>query len=176
MIQYNISEKKRKEFLNSFSCEYIEANIKYFTTQKEWKDKLKEIPIGLIVKAIEENYSNCGTEKDEMELRKKYIFELRIMLNPYFDKTDSKFLRNILQDYQIYKERRDVEQINRVGLILREALERMDSIVMELLRLGFANESDIMSEIGIKSDDDFERILFYSREELKKLKEEVYDF
>ena len=177
MISCNISEKKRKEFLSMFSHSHIEENIKYFSKQKEWKDKqIKDIPTGLIIKAIEENYSNCGAEKDEMELRTKYIFELRIMLNPFFDKTDSRFLRNILQDYQIYKERRDEEQINRVGLILRETLERRDSIVMELLRLGFANESDIMSEIGIKSNEDLQRALFYSREELMKLREEVCDF
>lgn len=177
MISCNISEKKRKEFLSTFSHSHIEENIKYFSKQKEWKDKqTKDIPTGLIIKAIEENYANCGTEKDEMELRTKYIFELRIMLNPYFDKTDSKFLRNILQDYQIYKERRDGEQIERVGLVLRETLERMDYLKGELLRLGFANESDIMSEIGIKSDEDFQRILFYSREELIKLREEVGNF
>jgi len=177
MISCNISEKKRKEFLSMFSHSHIEENIKYFSKQKEWKDKqIKDIPTGLIIKAIEENYSNCGAEKDEMELRTKYIFELRIMLNPYFDKTDSRFLRNILQDYQIYKERRDKEQIETSGLKLKEAFEKMDSIVMELIRLGFTNESDIMSEIGIKSDEDLQRALFYSKEELIKLREEVCDF
>jgi plasmid replication initiation protein len=177
MISCNISEKKRKEFLSIFSHSHIEENIKYFSKQKEWKDKPKnDIPVGLIIKAIEENYANCGAEKDEMELRTKYIFELRIMLNPYFDKTDSKFLRNVLQDYQIYKERRDKEQIKTSGLKLKEALEKIDFIIMELIRMGYTNETSILQEIGIKSDDDFERILFYSKEELKKLKEEVCDF
>jgi len=177
MISCNISEKKRKEFLSMFSHSHIEENIKYFSKQKEWKDKqIKDIPTGLIIKAIEENYANCGTEKDEMELRTKYIFELRIMLNPFFDKTDSRFLRNILQDYQIYKERRDVEQIKTSGLKLKEAFEKMDSIKGELIRMGYANETSILQEIGIKSDEDLQRALFYSREELMKLREEVRDF
>ena len=150
-----------------FSHSHIEENIKYFSKQKEWKDKqIKDIPTGLIIKAIEENYANCGTEKDEMELRTKYIFELRIMLNPFFDKTDSRFLRNILQDYQIYKERRDVEQIERAMANLTEAFERLNFLKTELMRFGYSDENEILNAVGIKTDDDFKRILFYSKEEL----------
>ena len=75
MIAYNISEKKRKEFLQSFSSEYIEENIRYFSKQKQWKDKTKEIPPALIVKSIEDNYANYGIEKEEITLRQKYILE-----------------------------------------------------------------------------------------------------
>jgi hypothetical protein len=173
MIHHHISEKKRKEFLSTFSPEYIEANIRYFSTQKEWKDKTKEIPPAYIVSAIQENYANYGTEKEEITLRQKYILELREILNPFIDKTGKRFLRNILQDYQIYKERRDKEQTERTKVKLKEAFERMDFLIEELLKMGFTNETLVFQEIGIKSDDDFKRILFYSREELENIKEEV---
>lgn len=173
MIQYNISEKKRKSFLEAFSSEYIEANIRYFFKQNQWKDKQKEIPIGLIIKAIEDNYANYGTEKEEITLRQKYILELREILNPFIDKTGKMFLRNILQDYQIYKERRDKEQTAKVKIRLHETFERMDFLKTELLKLGYSNENDIMYEIGIKTDNDFKRVLFSSKEELDVVRREV---
>lgn len=173
MINYSISERKRKEFLETFSPEYIEANIKYFSTQKEWKDKIKEVPVGLIVKAIEENYANYGKEKDDINKRIQYIGELRLILNPIIDKTGSKFLRNILQDYQIYKERKDKEQIIRRGIDLKKTFERIDFLKEELIKLGFNNEADIMNEIGIKSDEDFKKIIFITKEELEFTRREV---
>jgi len=42
--------------------------------------------------------------------------------------------------------------------------------------LVYAKETSILQEIGIKSDEDLQRALFYSREELMKLREEVCDF
>jgi len=175
MINHNISEKKRKEFIESFSADYIEANLKYFSKQKEWKDKMKDIPAGLLIKAIEDNYANHGKEKGEMELRQKYIFELRTILNPIVDKTDKKFLRNILQDYQIYKDRRDKEQIKMVGFTLKEAFERIHFLKQELLKTGYNSEASILQEIGIKTDEDFQRVLFFSKKDMELLKTEVGD-
>ena len=175
MINYNISEKKRKHFIESFPNDYIEANLKYLSTQKEWKGKMQDIPAGLAVKAVEDNYANYGKEKGNMELRQRYIFELRIILNPVVDKTDKKFLRNIVQDYQIYKDRRDKEQINGAGLALNETFERIDFLKQELLKMGYNSEASILHEIGIKSDEDFQRVLFFSKKDMDLLKMEVGD-
>jgi plasmid replication initiation protein len=172
MIKYSISEKKRREYLKTHSSAYIEANIAYFSKQKEWKDK-GNIPVGLLIKAIEDNYANYGDEKQEIELRQKYTFELRMILNPFFDKTDSRFLRNIIQDYQIYKERKDKENIKIYGTKLKQTLQRIDFLKQELLKLGYENEQSILNEVKIKTDDDFKEILFYSKEELKIMEEEV---
>ena len=78
-----------------------------------------------------------------------------------------------MQDYQIYKERRDREQIEKITIRLQETFARMHSLKAELLKLGYSNENDILNDIGIKSDDDFKRILFYSKEELNIIKCEV---
>jgi plasmid replication initiation protein len=173
MIKYSISEKKRREYLKTHSSAYIEANITYFSKQKEWKDK-GSVPVGLIIKAIEDNYANYGDEKQEIELKQKYTFELRMILNPYFDKTDSRFLRNIIQDYQIYKERKDKENIKIYGSKLKQTLQRIDFLKQELLKLGYDNEQSILNEVKIKTDEDFKEILFYSKGELENIREEVF--
>jgi plasmid replication initiation protein len=171
MILYDISERKRREYLKTYSPTYIKANISYLCKQPKWKDK--KLPPALLIKAIEDNYDNYGEEKEVMNLKKNYIFELREILNPFIDKTGREFLRNIISDYQIHKDRKNNAEIQQSALLLKQSFKRIDFLKQELLKCGFDDEESILFEIGIKTDDDYSRIFFRSKEEINEIKEEI---
>jgi hypothetical protein len=81
LINLNIGEKKRKEFMEKYTETHILENIEY--SFKYAEDRKTKIGAPLIIKAIEENWANSGPEKELLKEKERFLIELWSILYSY---------------------------------------------------------------------------------------------
>lgn len=114
LIKEKISEIKRKEFVLKYSDNHILENIE---EAKSFAIKRKtEVSAPLIIKAIEENWSNSGLEKEKMKEKQDLIEKLRTLIYSYngvskgVRPAPSKYIAQNIYFYKLFQNKEFAEE------------------------------------------------------------------
>ena len=171
LIKHKISQKKRDELLTKYSPTHIEANVQFILFDETYKANTNKAP--LIIKAIEDNYANFGSDgqQERFAAISKLIWELKSIINP-FDKQSRNFLRNLIQDYQISKDRRKKEDIDYAKQKLKIGIENFNNIMAKLNGLSVPQQL-ILKDIGFETELQMWQTLFTSKEAFDSIQQEL---